>query len=150
MAEFISSQAPTLMIWCFLFRFQVLVFQSWIAMTGRSYHSTFSICSTESTRVINGTNDGNRIGPAWGSLEGWNAVLWAVLKTFLRILPQPCEVISGAVRAALEEDPQVDTPLTELGAQSQIQRMSLDVTCICVWKNLAIFSPSWFLKIFWV
>lgn len=97
-------------------------------MTGRSYHSTFSICTTESTRVINGANDGNRIGPAWGSLEGWNAVVWAVLKAFL----QPCEVISGAVRAALEEDPQVDTPLTELGAQSQIQRMSLDVTCISV------------------
>ena len=60
--------------------FQVLVFQR-IAMTGRSYHSTFSI--TESTSVINGANDGNRIGPAWGSLEGWNAAVWAVLKAFL-------------------------------------------------------------------
>ena len=109
-------------------------------MTGRSYHSTF-ICGTESTCVINGVNgvnDGNR-GPARG-VEGWNAV-WAVsmafllLKLILQLLlstPQPCEVISAAVRAALEEDPQVDTPLTELGAQSQIQRMSLVVTCIFV------------------
>ena len=46
------------------------------------------------------------------------------------------QVISGAVRTALEETPQVDTPLTELGARCRI----LIVPSRC--PSLALLSPG--------